>query len=58
MGLDVPGWDVQQMWGGSGRYESRHLPGRLKVAPYEVRGKVAKNGHSPEGTADLALTLL
>ena len=49
MGLDVPGWDVQQMWGGSGRYESRHLPGRLKVAPYEVRGKVAKNGHSPEG---------
>jgi hypothetical protein len=58
MRFDVPGLDVQQISGGSGCYESRHLPGRLKVAPYEVRGKVAKNGHSPEGTADLALTLL
>ena len=27
------------------------LPGRLKVAPYEVRGRFAKKGHSPEGTA-------
>ncbi len=34
--------------GDSGCYESRHLPGRLKVAPYEVRGRVAKNRHSPE----------
>jgi hypothetical protein len=25
------------------------LPGRLKVAPYEVRGGVPNNGHSPEG---------
>ena len=41
--------------GDSGCYESRHLPGRLKVAPYEVRGRVAKNRHSPEGTAEFSL---
>jgi hypothetical protein len=35
--------------------ESRHLPERLKVAPYEVRGRVAKNGRSPEGTAEFSL---
>jgi len=34
--------------GDSDREESRHSPGRLKVAPYEVRGRVAQNGHSPE----------
>jgi hypothetical protein len=36
-------------------YESRHLPGWLKVAPYEVRGRVAKNEPSPGGTAESSL---
>jgi hypothetical protein len=39
----------------SGCYESRHLPGRLKVAPYEVRGRIAKNQQSRAGTAEFSL---
>ena len=31
------------------------LPGRLKVAPYEVRGRVTKMDSVPEGTAEFSL---
>jgi hypothetical protein len=30
----------------------------VKVAPYEVRGKIPKNGHSPEGTTEFSLDTL
>jgi hypothetical protein len=43
--------------GDSGCHEPRHLPGRLNVAPYEVRGRYAKSEHSPEGTAESSVAL-
>ena len=35
--------------GNRGCYESRHLPGRLKVAPYEVLGRLTKRAQSRKG---------
>ena len=43
---------------GDSCYESRHLPGRLKVAPYEVRGRVAKIETVPKGRLNSALATL
>jgi hypothetical protein len=39
------------------RYESRQLPGRLKVAPYEVRGKGCTKDTVPKGRLNPALDL-